>query len=221
VKSKAFVWFCSALLVLGAVMLAWPRLTAAGPNRSPHPVRSVNAPHPPHSTRPPRGGTPTPTAGIPPTATPGSNGQACPAQPTFRLLTKVSKLFYAYPGTERTLRASGFFRVDQTVSNGISPATENASLTLTDDDGVIILSMPSLQFQAMSDGSFAASNDQGFVLIAPFAGAYSFRFQFDHPNFAPGFFRVRYHLCMNIGDDGISEQIVCQPKNNDGFLCHM
>jgi hypothetical protein len=29
-----------------------------------------------------------------------------------------------------------------------------------------------------------------------------------------------YQVCLSIGDDGIYEQIVCQPKSQDGFLCH-
>lgn len=210
-----------ACLLVGASLLAQPALSNGAPDRPRHPLPNpglahpVHPPHPTHILR----GTATPTPVVQPTPTPQLNSVPCPAEPTYLFNTKVSKLFYAYPGTARTLHASGFFRLYPS-SNGISPTTEAASLTLTDDDGVVILGMPNIQFIATGDGGFAASNDQGFVSISLFAGAYAFSFTFDNPDFPAGFFRFRYHLCLNVGDDGISETIVCQAKPNHGFICH-
>jgi len=117
------------------------------------------------------------------------------------------------------LEASGSFQL-QPFSNGISPATEAASLTLTDDDGAVVLNMPDIRFLDTGNGSFSASNEQGFVTIRPFAGNHTFSFRFDNPAFPAGFFRVRFQLCLNIGDDGMSKTIVCQHKPHGGFVCH-
>jgi hypothetical protein len=210
-----------ACLLIGGSLLALPTLSSAAPDRPRHPLPNpgmahpVHPPHPTHIVR----GTATPTAVVQPTPTPQLNSVPCPAEPTYLFTTKVSKLFYGYPGGGRTLHASGFFRLDP-FSNGLSPTTEPASLTLTDDNGVVILGMPHIQFVSTGGGGFAASNDQGFVSFSPFAGAYMFSFTFDNPNFPPGFFRFRYHLCLNVGDDGMSETLVCQMKPNDGFVCH-
>ena len=218
-----------AALLLGACLLIVPRPAAAGPDRPRHPIRAPRAPRPTRVPRIPRfnptppaaQNTPTPTLepSTPTPQQPATDQAACPAQPTFRFQTKVSKLFYAYPGTDRNLHASGFFSLNPQ-SNGFDPLHEHSSLSLTDDDGVVILSMPDVQFIDDGSSGFSASNEQGFVTITPFAGTYAFSFAFDDPHFAPGFFRVRYHLCLNVGDDGISEAIVCQPKPRDGFLCH-
>jgi hypothetical protein len=143
---------------------------------------------------------------------------ACPMAAACDMRTKISKLFYAYPGSQRNLRASGYFSLDQK-SNGIDPVNDGGSLTLTDETGAVILEMPALQFEKTGD-AFTATNEQGSVRIAPFAGIYTFEFSFDHPNFPPRFFRVLYHMCLSIGDDGMDEQIVCQKKPNGGFLCH-
>jgi len=132
--------------------------------------------------------------------------------------TKISKLLYAYPGSQRSLRASGVFSLDQE-SNGMDPVADGGSLSLTDETGAVILEIPTLEFEKTGN-SFTATNEQGSVTIAPFAGMYSFSFSFDHPNFPPGFFRVLYHLCLSVGDDGMDEQIVCQKKPKGGFLCH-
>jgi hypothetical protein len=207
-------------LAVGGLVLALSTLSSAQ-YVHPHPQHPVHSPstshpvHPPRPTRtPPFNGTPTPQ----PTPTP--HFVSCPAQPDHILSGRVTKLFYAYPSAQRSLQASGFFQVDY-FSNGIHPATEPASLTLTDDDGAVILGMPDIKFSDTGGGSFSASNDQGFISIRPFAGTYQFNFTFDQPNFPPDFFRVRLHLCMNIGDDGIgSISIVCQHKSRGGFLCH-
>jgi hypothetical protein len=180
-----------------------------------HPVHPTRAPRP---TRTPRGGGGAETPVVPPTPTP--HFQSCPAPPDHELSARLTKLFYAYPSPQRVLRASGFFNVDY-YSNGIHPTTEPASLTLTDDDGAVILSMPNIQFSDTGGGSFSASNDQGYVSIRPFAGMSAFDFTFDNPNFPPNFFRVRLHLCFNIGDDGFGAiSIVCQHKTRGGFVCH-
>ena len=208
-------------LVVGGLIVALSTLSSAQ-YVHPHPQHPVRDPsqshplHPPRPTRTPRNQQGTPV--VQPTPTP--HFQSCPAQPDHVLSARVSKLFYAYPGGQRSLTASGFFNVDY-FSNGIHPATEPASLTLTDDDGAVILGMSNIQFMDTGGGSFSASNEQGFVSIRPFAGTYAFNFTFDNPTFPPGFFRVRLYLCMNIGDDGFgSIQIVCQHKARGGFLCH-
>jgi len=101
----------------------------------------------------------------------------------------------------------------------MDPVADGGSLSLTDETGAVILEIPTLEFEKTGN-SFTATNEQGSVTIAPFAGMYSFSFSFDHPNFPPGFFRVLYHLCLSVGDDGMDEQIVCQKKPKGGFLCH-
>jgi len=202
-----------------ALFLGFSTLSSADPTRPQHPVHNPSVSHPAHPARPTR--TPrSPRGTATPTTTPTPHFVTCPAQPDHILSGRVTKLFYAYPGTQRNLHASGFFPVDF-FSNGIHPDTEPASLTLTDDDGEIILGMPDIHFSDTGGGSFSASNEQGFVTIRPFAGMYSFEFSFDRPDFPPNFFRVRMHLCMNLGDDGIgSISIVCQHKSRGGFLCH-
>jgi len=199
----------------------------AADNHPMHPVRpprpTLNHPqhpvHPPRPTRTPFGQT-TPTPGAQATPTPTLNVQSCPAEATHSLGGRLSKLFYAYPGSQRNLHASGFFQADF-FSNGIHPATEPASLTLTDNtNGEVILDMPSIQFTDTGGGNFSASNEQGFVEISQIVGMYAFSFTFENPNFPPGFFRVSYDLCLNVGDDGMSIRIVCQHKPRGGFLCH-
>jgi len=206
-------------VVVVALFLGLSTLSSADSTHPTHPVHnpSVSHPmHPPRPTRTPRGGQVTAT----PTTTPTPHFVACPEQPDHVLSGRVTKLFYAYPGTDRNLHASGFFQVDF-FSNGIHPDTEPASLTLTDDDGNVILGMPDIKFMDTGDGSFSASNVQGFVSIRPFGGMYAFEFSFDNPDFPPNFFVVRMHLCMNLGDDGIGLiPLVCQHKSRGGFLCH-
>ena len=203
------------------LFLGLSTLSSADPTRPQHPVHNPSVSHPMHPTRPTR--TPRAPRGTPtPTMTPTPHFVGCPEQPTHVLSGRVTKLFYAYPGTQRNLHANGFFQVDF-FSNGIHPDTEPASLTLTDDDGALILGMPDIQFSDTGGGSFSASNEQGFVSIRPFGsgGTYAFEFSFDKPSFPANFFRVRMHLCMNLGDDGIgSISIVCQHKSRGGFLCH-
>jgi hypothetical protein len=207
-------------LLVGALCAVLPALSAATPTRPVHPSLAHPS-HPVHPARSPRptrtprdGGTPV----VVPTPTPVV--RSCPALPSHQLGARVTKLFYAYPGTQRNLRASGFFDVDF-LSNGLNPPAEQASLTLTNDDGDVILGMPDLRFSDTGKGSFAASNEQGYVSIRKFGGSYAFDFSFDKPNFAPDFFEVRMHLCLNIGDDGFRPvSIVCQKKPRGGFLCH-
>ena len=221
VNIRRFLRVVVSGLVVGGLFLALSTLSSAQfvhPHPQ-HPVHNPGTTHPMHAPRPTR--TPRSQQGTPvvqPTPTP--HFQSCPAQPDHVLSARVSKLFYAYPSPQRVLRASGLFNVDY-FSNGIHPATEPASLTLTDDDGAVILSMPDIRFSDTGGGSFSASNEQGFVSIRPFAGMSAFDFTFDKPNFPPGFFRVRLHLCLNIGDDGFgSISIVCQHKTRGGFVCH-
>ncbi len=88
---------------------------------------------------------------------------------------------------------------------------------------MVILRMPALQFQQSGAHSFSSSNEQGFVTVAPFGGAHGFEINFDRPEFPPGFtldVKLEYFLCLNIGDDGVFDRIVCQPKPGGGFLCH-
>jgi len=221
VNVRRFIPVVVSALVVGGLSLALSTLSSAQ-YVHPHPQHPVSDPsvaHPTHAARPtrtPRGGGGTPV--VPPTPTPVIH--ACPAPPDHALSARVTKLFYAYPSPQRVLRASGFFNVDS-FSNGIHPATEPSSLTLTDDDGAVILSMPNIQFSDLGDGNFSASNEQGYVNIRPFAGMQAFDFTFEKPNFPDGFFRVRLHLCFNIGDDGFGTiAIVCQHKTRGGFVCH-
>jgi len=210
-----------SVFIASGLSLGLSTLSSADPTRPQHPVHNPSASHPAHAPRPTR--TPRTHGTSTPTVTPTAHVVSCPAQPDHVLSGRVTKLFYAYPGTQRNLHASGFFQVDF-FSNGIHPDSEPASLTLTDDNGALILGMPDIHFMDTGGGSFSASNEQGFVSIRPFggtAGTYAFEFSFDNPDFPPNFFDVRMHLCMNIGDDGIgSVAIVCQHKARGGFLCH-
>ena len=131
---------------------------------------------------------------------------------------KLSKLFYAYPGRDRSLRARGFF-LPLWHSNGVHPLDETGSLTLVDDSGTTVLQMQDLKFEPTGD-SFTATTDQGYLSIGPFAKEWFFQFSFTNPNFPPGFFRVHMKMCLNIGDDGIVRDINCQKKPFGGFLCH-
>jgi hypothetical protein len=178
------------------------------PFRNPHPTHPVANPTP-LPQHPQHGGGSGTCPGVP---------VACPAQAPCQAGAKVSKLFYAYPGRDRNLTASGFFTMGGG-SNGIDPLSEGGSLSLTDDDGNVILEMPQLQF-SQAGGSFVASNEQGMVQISPLTRGYAFSFIFESPQFPPRFFVVRYHLCLNIGDDGIWDSVVCQKKPGGGFLCH-
>ena len=211
-RASGRVSFTIGLLYGVALLMA--RLAAAHPVHTIHGPTGPTHPHAPHQGPGHPGVTPTPA---PADACPGVP-VACPMPAPCTMRTKISKLFYAYPGSQRSLRASGFFYLDQK-SSGIDPVNDGGSLTLTDATGAVVLDMPSLQFEPDGAG-FTATNEQGSVRIAPFAGIYSFQFSFDHPDFPPGYFSVLYHMCLSIGDDGMVEQIVCQKKPNGGFLCH-
>ena len=81
--------------------------------------------------------------------------------------------------------------------------------------------MSDIRFTNTGGDTFSASNEQGFVSIRKFAGMHAIQFHLRQAGFPSVFFRVRMHLCMNIGDDGIgSISIVCQLKPRGGFLCH-
>ncbi len=205
---------CGVLLVSASPSFA----RVPHPTHPPRPIVPLTPPpfRNPHPTHPVANPTP-----VPPHAGGGSCPGvpvACPQQAPCRAGAKVSKLFYAYPGRDRNLRASGFFTVGGG-SNGIKPVSEGGSLSLSDDGGNVILGMPQLQF-TQSGASFVASNEQGVVQISPLLRGFAFSFTFDNPQFAPGFFAVRYDLCLNIGDDGMWDSVVCQKKPGGGFICH-
>ncbi len=80
--------------------------------------------------------------------------------------------------------------------------------------------VPSLQFEQTGPNSFIGRSDQGELSISQFQNGYNFSFTLDDPGFPRDYFSVVFDLCLTIGDDGVYEQIVCQPKPNSGFLCH-
>ncbi len=179
----------------------------------PHPLRRpipVHRPLPVHLNHGPhKASTPVPSCpGVP---------VACPMPAPCQAQAKVWKVFYAYPGHSNTVRSLGNFALDAH-SDGLNPG-DSGSVTLTDDSGAIILQLQSLQFETQG-ATLAASNDQGSVSVWPFAGQFSYEFKFDTPNLPPGFFRFRYNICMNVGDDGFQQSVVCQQKPFGGFVCH-
>ena len=93
---------------------------------------------------------------------------------------------------------------------------------MVDQFGQTVMQMPELDFVSDGSGGWIARNQHGYVSLVPkSAGAgYYFQFQYNDPNFPPGYFSVTYQMCLSIGDDGVYEQIVCQPHARDAFLCH-
>ena len=179
-------------------------------------VSGATVPHHPRTdpgTRPAHRPRQTPT----PALCPGAP-VSCPLSAPCLGPAKIAKLFYAYPGRDRSLHTRGLWSLNPR-SNGIDPVNEGGTVTLTDDSGAIILGMSVASFQP-AGANFTSVNDQGSVSVGKYTGKYLFQIQFTQPNFPPGFFRVRYHLCMNIGDDGFQDSIVCQPKPFGGFICH-
>ncbi len=169
---------------------------------------------------------PTRTATATPTTAPTDSGPqscpgvpvTCPAHPACKTGNRLGKLYFAYPGTDRVVSASGYLRLNQN-SNGIHPSSEPASLALVDMDSKTVISLPNLHFEPSGDGWVADTGD-AIVTLTPSSRGYTFTLRIDNPMFPPGYFSVFYQMCLSIGDDGIDEQIVCQQKPNDGFLCH-
>ena len=213
-----------------------PRPTIVRPQRPLPKPRPTRVPRP---TRPPRPGTvpdatPTATQTIRPTATatatvgiptgpqscPGVP-VTCPQVPACRTGNRIGQVYYKYPAsTEIITNRIGEMRLNRR-SNGIDPDTEIGSFSMVDKDNQVVAQMTNLRFVRSGKG-WRADHDDGWVTIAPGtrAGGYNFQFQFNKPTFPPGYFSVIFQLCLSIGDDGIDEQIVCQPKARDGFLCH-
>lgn len=130
-------------------------------------------------------------------------------------------MYYRYPGPASVITSKpGEFRLNR-LSNGIDPSTETGSFSLTDENGVVVVHMPHLVFRPDGTGWIAETGD-GWVRVAPkkVGPGYVFQYQYNTPQFPPGYFSVVYQMCLSIGDDGIDEQIVCQQKPRDGFLCH-
>jgi hypothetical protein len=107
-------------------------------------------------------------------------------------------------------------------SNGIDPDHEIGSFALVDKDNITVLQMPRLDFRPDGGSGWIAENEHGFITLLPKSSGdgYYFQLQYNDPSFPPGYFSVIYQMCLSIGDDGVYEQIVCQPKSRDGFLCH-
>jgi hypothetical protein len=148
--------------------------------------------------------------------------QGCRTMPPNAGDTRLNHIFYAYPGADRTLRASGTWRTPRG-SNGIDFANETGSVSLLDSQGGLMIEMTDLHFSATSDSSYAASTSAGFVSVQAISGGYSFSVQLDDPTdliIPPDLFSGAQHLCVQIGDDGAWERFVCQIKPNGGFLCH-
>lgn len=164
--------------------------------------------------------TATPTAVLGPQSCPGVP-VTCPQPPACKTGNKIGQMYYKYPASVPIItNKPGEMRLNRN-SNGIDPDRETGSFSLTDKDGIVVAQMPNLVFQRQGSGWIAETPD-GWVRIAPkeVGPGYVFQFQYNTPQFPPGYFSVVYQLCLSIGDDGIDEQIVCQPKARDGFLCH-
>lgn len=213
--------------------------------RPPRPTPKPRATRVPRPTRPPGPrqtvlpiATPTPTFPLPPggvptatataTATPVIGPQSCPGvpvtcpqPPACPTGNKIGQMYYKYPSSAPIITSKpGEFRLNR-MSNGIDPDRETGSFSLTDKDGIVVVHMPHLVFRRDGGGWIAETSD-GWVRVAPkeVGPGYVFQYQYNTPQFPPGYFSVVYQMCLSIGDDGIDEQIVCQPKARDGFLCH-
>lgn len=195
------------------------------PTRPPGPRQTIVAPPSATPTGFPGGAvTPTPTATptvvIGPQTCPGVP-VTCPQPPACPTGNKIGQLYYKYPAAAPIISTKpSEFRLHRR-SNGIFPDTEVGSVSLTDKDGVVVVHMPRLEFRRDGNG-WRGETPDGWVTLAPkeVGPGYTFQLQFNNPNFPPGYFSVVYQMCFSIGDDGVYEQIVCQPKPRDGFLCH-
>ncbi len=198
------------------------------PTRPPGPRQTIlppATPTPTFSTGAP-GGVPTATATATPTAVIGAQGcpgvpVTCPQPPACRTGNKIGQVYYNYPASIPIItNKPGEFRLDRR-SNGIDPDTEIGSFSLTDKDGIVVARMTDLVFRRDGAG-WIAEAPEGWVRVRPkeVGPGYIFQFQYNTPQFPPGYFSVVFQMCLSIGDDGIDEQIVCQPKPRDGFLCH-
>ncbi|GBD27100.1 hypothetical protein HRbin30_02444 [bacterium HR30] len=210
-----------------------PRPTPkARPTRVPRPTRPPGPRQtiviPPTATPTPAlpigWGTPTPT----PTSSPVVGAQdcpgvpvTCPRPPACPTGNKLGQLYYKYPVAAPVITTKPSEMRLHRRSNGIYPDTELGSFSLTDKDGVVVVQMPRLEFRRDGNGWLAETPD-GWVRLAPkeVGPGYTFQVQFNNPPFPPGYFSVVYQMCFSVGDDGVDEQIVCQPKPRDGFLCH-
>ena len=188
------------------------------PTRQPRPTRPVRSPRPPRTPVLMETPTPTPTSNAGTDACPSAPA-VCPASPACLTRNRLGKLFYAYPGTDRTVEASGFFKLNR-ASNGINLAHELGSLALVDERGGTVLQMASLRFIRSGPDRFVATTGEGTVTISPSQDGYDFAFTFDDPGLPAGYFSLYFDLCLSVGDDGIFERIVCQPKPRGGLLCH-
>lgn len=210
------------------------------PTRIPRPTRTPRGAVPPTATNTAviapatptpvvTPGDPTPNATATATATTAPVGPqscpgipvTCPAQPACRTGNKIGQLYYKHPvDLPIFTNKVGEFRLNP-VSNGIHPAVEPGSFSLVDKDDQIVALMTDLQWVADGNG-WRAENADGWVKIWPSHAerGYFFQVQYNTPNLPPGYFSVVFQMCLNIGDDGVHEQIVCQPKARDAWLCH-
>jgi hypothetical protein len=145
----------------------------------------------------------------------------CPQPPACPTGNKLGQLYYNYPASAPVITTKPSEIRLHRRSNGIFPDTETGSFSLTDQYGNVVVRMPRLEFRRDGNGWIAETPD-GWVRLAPkeVGPGYTFQVQFNNPSFPPGYFSVVYQMCFNVGDDGVDEQIVCQPKPRDGFLCH-
>ncbi len=209
------------LIAVAFFALGSPAITEAGAAVT-HASRVL---HPPRAERParaPRHASPTVASDLSPTATPPSAYSACPAPPQKVINTRLRHLFWKYPGATRDLTGRAAFRLGHD-SNGIEPDQEPASLALVSSTGAAIVAMPELHFTRTGAGSWAASTDQGYVVVQTLAGAYAVSFNFqsiETLKLPPDFFTTGGKLCFSIGDEGVFEPFVCQEKPGGGFLCH-
>lgn len=208
------------------------------PTRRPRPTRIPRPTRPPGPHRtifvPP---TPTPPVGNPgeaPTSTPTVTASpvvgpqscpgipvTCPQPPACPTGNKIGQLYYKYPVAAPVIVTKPSEIRLHRASNGIFPDTEIGSFSLTDKDGVVVVQMPRLEFRREGNG-WRAETPEGWVMLSPkeVGPGYIFQLQFNNPDFPPGYFSVVYQMCFSVGDDGVYEQIVCQPKPRGGFLCH-
>ncbi len=200
------------------------------PTRPPGPRQTIVVP----PTATPTFALPTGQATPMPTATPSATATAvlgaqgcpgipvtCPRPPACRTGNRLGQLYYKYPSAAPVITTKpSEMRLDRR-SNGIFPDSELGSFSLTDQDGVVVVQMPRLEFRRDGNG-WIAETPEGWVRLAPkeIGPGYTFQLQFNNPNFPPGYFSVVYQMCFSVGDDGVDEQIVCQQKPRDGFLCH-
>lgn len=220
------------------------------PTRIPRATRIPRPTRVPRPTRAPRpGGVTVPTSTAVPTATPPGAPSAvatatatataianvppdgsqscpgvpvtCPVPPACRTGNKIGQLYYKHPLPDPIITTKvGEMRLNR-ASNGFDPVREGGSFALLDKDNQLVAHMPNLTFRANGNG-WIAEHELGWVTIspAPSQNGYYFQLQYNAPNFPPGYFSVVFQMCLSIGDDGIYEQIVCQPKARDAFLCH-